>query len=303
MHAHWLLAGLAALALRQADRAAGLGDGRRARAARPVARAAGAAAVARGSSSRLRSSLRRRRAALGARDVRVDPERRRHPGPPAAAERAAARALRRAPERGEGRPRAARGGARACRAWSRATGRCARGCPRRVGFVPRESSAALRAAPRSLRARRGARATGGLRGGDGVGARPVVATAVGGLRDPSWTARRACSCRRATSPRCAPRSSGCSATPELRAALGAAARERARRSYSWPAATDALARGVRRCVARARRSSRARARPSGSSRTCRARHSGVITIGSFSLNDVLSTIGTPVCRSNSAISR
>ena len=31
--------------------------------------------------------------------------------------------------------------------------------------------------------------------------------------------------------------------------------------------------------------------------------SGVITIGSFSLNDVLSRIGTPVCRSNSSISR
>ena len=31
--------------------------------------------------------------------------------------------------------------------------------------------------------------------------------------------------------------------------------------------------------------------------------SGVITIGSFSLNEVLSRIGTPVCRPNSSISR
>ena len=44
----------------------------------------------------------------------------------------------------------------------------------------------------------------------------------------------------------------------------------------------------------ARRGSRARAGPSSSSRTSRPRARGVITIGSFSLNDVLSTIGTPV---------
>ena len=140
--------------------------------------------------------------------------------------RAAARALRGRLSAEKGVARARRGGATACRSSSPATGRCATASRRRSASSRTTSSGASTRGRRSSRARRAARASASSaprrwRTG-GRSSRPRSA----GCSTSSSTARRAARPPR-DARRCGRRSRALLDDAELRARLGAAARERA----------------------------------------------------------------------------
>ena len=182
VHAHWLPSALPALATGKPFVLQLWGSdvalARRVRAARAPARPA-----ARGSSSARRRRSPTRRTRLGARDVRVIPSGVAIPADGRRARRAAARPLRRAALRGEGRARARRGGATDLPLVVVGDGPLRSLFPQAVGFVPPGElgpyyeRAAVVVVP-SRREGYGVVAREAMAHG-----RPVVATAVGGLVD------------------------------------------------------------------------------------------------------------------------
>ena len=196
---------LAALATRQAVRAPGVGHGRRAGAPRAVARAPARPARA-ARRRRVVVSSAREAAALGARDVRVIPSRGRDPRRGRRARRAAARALRRPPQRGEGHPRVPRGD-RGPAAGHRRRRPAARPRARGGRLRRRRRSSARTTSERpSCASRRGARATAMVAREAMAYGRPVVATASAGSSTRSRTAGPGCSSRPAIA-RCSVRPS------------------------------------------------------------------------------------------------
>ena len=160
--------------------------------------------------------------ALGARDVRVVPSGVEIPERVGPADEPPHVALRRTSLGGEGRARAARGGARPA-----ARRRRRRTAPRPRAAGASASSRRRKSAP--ISSGRPSSSCPSRREGYGVVARqamaygrPVVATAGRGPADAVSTARPGCSFSRATSMRCARRSSGCS--PTRRCARGSATR-------------------------------------------------------------------------------
>ena len=223
--------------LRAAVRRPALGHRRRARAegaaARPLDPAAGAADDL--PLERARGRGARAGRARGARD----PERGGGPGRGGRGGRAAGGALRGTALAREGHPRA-RGGGEGDEARRRRRRAAARlGCRARSGSSRTTTSARCTSGRRSSRARRTARGSASsARRRWPTGGRWSRARSAGSSTW-SWTARPACSCRRATWARCGRRSSGCSATASFGSRLGAAARERIRERFAWPAVTDA----------------------------------------------------------------
>ena len=113
------------------------------------------------------------------------------------------------------------------------------------GFRARSGSSRTTTSGRCTSGRRSSRARRTARGSASsarrrwpTGGRWSPAPPVGSSTS-SWTARPACSFRRATWARCGRRWSGCSRTASFVAGLGAAARERIEERFAWPAVTDA----------------------------------------------------------------